>query len=614
VTAPARRLSAGAALLAFLLAGAALRLHRVREAPPGPWIDEALALRAARIASATSAPLLGTSPLQPPDAGFVNSWVTNLSLHGLSAIDRAAGGGIASVRAMSVLPALVLLAGIAALAAAAAAGRPFPLLLAAFLGGTSSWLLVTGRWGWNAVATSAVVVLAAALALLAASRRSAPLGAAAGALAGLAGWGYVAAWAILPLPPALWLLGRYRERGAAAGGAGDAAAFRRVATAGLVACGLVLAPLAAHYAAHPERALARTRELSAARDGTRSALAGLARNAAAYVRLFTFGGDPNERHGDPDRPVLPLAVTGLALVGAAAGLRRGGPERFLAAAAGLFLLASFLAVEENANAYRAVHAAPFLVVLAALGAERLVGLADGRGRPATAAVVMVVAVAGLTDAAAFLRWLASPRLEGAFGGPERALADAIRDDLDGHGPADVVLAPAAARNAFVVDALLARPGSGRPAIRLADGLGALRYRPSRDLLLAESAASARPVPAGSLAVATGGALPGFPGWRLLRVPAGAAAAAAAASLGALPLLPAPGRGGLLVAEEGLYTFSSRGGLEARLDGGVLFGEGRPAGGLTVRLSPGRHELVAQALRPGAELRVVGPDGFVLPVP
>lgn len=615
MTAAARRLATGAALLTLLLAGAALRLHRAREAPPGPWIDEALALRAARIVSATDAPLLGTSPLQPPDAGFVNSWLTNLSLHGLSAVDRAAGGGIASVRAMSILPALVLLAGIAALAGAAAGGRPLPLLLATFLGATSSWLLVTGRWGWNAVATSAVVVLAAVLALRAASRRSVPFGAAAGALAGLAAWGYVAAWALLPLPPALWLLGRLRERRAAANDAADAAAFRRVAAAGLVACVLVLAPLALHYAAHPDRALARTRELSAARDGTRSALTGLARNASAYARLFAFGGDPNERHGDPERPVLPLAVTGLALVGAAAGLRRGGPERFLASSAGLFLLASLLAVEESANAYRAVHAAPFLVVLAALGAERLVELAGpARRRIATAAVVGVVVVAGLTDAQAFLRWLGSPRLEGAFGGPERALSDAIRTDLDARGPADVVLAPGAARNAFVVDALLSRPGSGRPAIRLADGLDALRYRPSRDLLLAESAATARPAATEATLVAAGGALSGFTGWRLVRVPADAAATAAAAALDALPLLPAPGQGGLVVAEEGLYTFSSRGGVEARLDGSVLFDGVRPAGSLTVRLASGRHELVARALRPAAELRVTGPDGFVLPAP
>lgn len=308
-------------------------------------------------------------------------------------------------------------------------------------------------------------------------------------------------------------------------------------------------------------------------------------------------------------------MTGLALVGAGAGLRRGGPEGFLASAAGLFLLASFLAVEESANAYRAVHAAPFLVVLAALGAERLVELAGpARRRIATATVVAVVAVAGATDAHAFLRWLGSSRLEGAFGGPERALADAIRGDLNARGPADVVLAPRAARNAFVVDTLLALPGSGRPAIRLADGLDALRYRPARDVLYAESAATAPPGATGALLVATGGALPGFPGWRLVRIPAAAAAVSAAASLGALPLLPASGQGGLLVAEEGLYTFSSRGGLEARLDGSVLFDETRPAGRLTVRLARGRHELVVRTLRPGAELRVVGPDGFVLPAP
>jgi hypothetical protein len=67
-----------------------------------------------------------------------------------------------------------------------------------------------------------------------------------------------------------------------------------------------------------------------------------------------------------------------------------------------------------------------------------------------------------------------------------------------------------------------------------------------------------------------------------------------------------------VPEEGLYTFSSRGGIEARLNGGVLFGRSRPAGALTVRLGAGRHELVVVATAPGAVLRVTGPDGFVLP--
>ena len=619
MTPAVRRALVGAAVLALLALGAALRLHRWREAPPGPWIDEALALRAARVATSQGAPLLGTSPLQPPDAGFVNSWVTNLSLRGLSALDRLAGGGIASVRAMSILPSLVLLLGLVATAAVAARGRPLPLLVAAFLGATSSWLLVTGRWGWNAVATSAVVVLAAFLALLARQRGSDRLAAAAGGLAGLAAWGYVAAWALLPLPPALWLGAHLSERRARRAGEGDAAVApaRRLAGAGLAAYLVVLAPLLAHYAAHPERATARARELSAGREGGPSLLPALSRNAVAYARLFATGGDPNERHGDPGRPVLPLAVTGLALVGGAAGLRRPGPERLLAAAAGLFLVASLLAVEESANAYRAVHAAPFLILLAALGAGHLADLLGGRRRLAAGGLALVVGTAGLLDARAFLGWLSSPRLYGAFGGPERDLADAIRSELASRGAADVLLASGASRNAFVVEALLASPRSGRPAVRQASDPRALRYRPTRDLLFADAASPERaagPTALGGTRVASGGTLPGFSGWALWHLPAGPARRSADTALDAVPLLAAPGRGNLVVPDEGLYTFSSRGGLEARLDGALLFGARRPAGKVTTRLAPGRHELSVRVAAPGAALRVTGPDGFVLPTP
>ncbi len=81
-------------------------------APPGPWIDEALALRAARGAAASGATLAGTSPLQPPDAGFVNFWVTNAALRGHLGHRSGRRGGIASVRAISIGPALVLLVAI----------------------------------------------------------------------------------------------------------------------------------------------------------------------------------------------------------------------------------------------------------------------------------------------------------------------------------------------------------------------------------------------------------------------------------------------------------------------------------------------------------------------
>jgi hypothetical protein len=613
MTEAARRASLGASLLALLALGFALRLFRWSEAPPGPWIDEALALRAARSAAAEEAPLVGTTPLQPPDAGFVNSWITNLSLRGLSAVDRAAGGGIASVRAMSILPSLVLLLAIVALASEASGGRPFPVLVAGLLAATSSWLLVTGRWGWNAVATSACVTLAAWFALRAARTGSAWLGAVSGGLLGLSLWGYVAAWALVPLPP-LFLAAALLHRESSPAGRQRV----RVAAAGLGACLLAVAPLVLHYVEHPERALARTRELSAARDGASGVLPALARNALAYAKLFAVGGDPNERHGDPGRPVLPAAVTGLALAGAAGAIRRPGAARLLAPAAGLFLLAALLAREDSANAYRAVHAAPFLVVLAALGAERLVELLSPSRRPfATTALALVLAVSALVDTAGFLGWLSSPRLYGAFGGPERDLADAVSAEISSRGAADVLLAPAAARNAFVVDALLQPPRSAAPAIRQGTGLAELRYVPSRDVLFADAATSERsstPRVLGAVAIAAGGVLPGQPGWILWRVPAGHAAERARAYLDGFPRIPASGAGSFPVPREGLYTFASRGGLIVRLDGGVVFDASRPAGTLTARLAEGRHELTVQGLVPGAALRVTGPDGFVLPSP
>lgn len=615
MTESARRAAFGTALLALLALGVTLRLFQWREAPPGPWIDEALALRAARSAAATGAPLVGTTPLQPPDARFVNFWITNLALRGISAIDRGAGGGIASVRAISIGPSLLLLLGAAALAAQASMGRALPLLSACALLSTSSWLLSTGRWGWLAVMTSGLAVLAAAAALRAGHRFSRGWAVLSGGLFGLSVWGYPAAWALLPLP-FLVLAGAWRRDRAEATG-------RRllpVAVAGLAGWLLVTAPLAAHYAGHPERALARTRELSATRNGSSplSALTALSRNALSYAKLFVVGGDPNERHGDPERPVLPAAVTGLALAGAASGLRRRGAARFLAAIAGLLLVASLLAVEESANAFRTSLAAPFLIVLAALGAERLVeAVSRPRQAFAAAAISLVLAASALLDTAGFLGWLASPRLYGAFGGPERDLADAVSTELSTRGPADVLLSPAAARNAFVVDALLQRPSSASPAVRQAASLGELRAVPSRDLLFADAATEERSFPPralGGVPVAAGGVLPGQPGWVLWRVPAARAAERAHAFLERFPRIPASGKGSLVVPEEGLYTFSSRGGVEARLDGGVVFDTARPAGSRTARLAPGRHELAVVALAPGAALAVTGPDGFVLPSP
>ena len=452
-----------AVLVMSATAGVWLRTIHLETWPPGPWIDEAYALRAARLLP-EEAPLLGTSALTPPGEGFVNAWTPNLYLVFTNAVDRVAGGGIASFRALSVVPALVLLAGLFALAFEAARGRPFALGTTVALGASSMWLLTTGRWGWNAVATSALIVLATEAALVAARTASRAWAAAAGALAGLGVYGYAAGRLLVVAPVLVLAMGLPRR---------DTGGRRRTVLAGiaLAAAGAVALPLLAHLIRYPDRAFAREREISAFRGGVRPACVALAQNVADYAALFFLHGDANERHGDPARPIVPVAVSGLALVGAAFGLRRGGVERAVALPAALSLLGGLLSSETTgANAYRVSPAAPFLLVLAGLGADRLLaGLPESSRRRGAFTLAGLVAVSAALDTASFVRWAESPRTWGAFGGPERELADAL-SAVQAEGPRRVVLnLRTASRNAYVVEELLAPPGHrSAPVILFAD--------------------------------------------------------------------------------------------------------------------------------------------------
>lgn len=477
---------AGVAVVALAaLLGAALRLVRLSAWPPGPWIDEAYALRAARLLP-PDAPLFGTTALTPPGEGFVNAWTPNLYLHFARAVDAAAGGGLASFRALSVLPALALLAALLLLAAEAGRDRPFARGAAALLGATSMWLLTTGRWGWDAVATSALAAFATWAGLRANRTRSAALAVLAGACAGLGAYGYAAGRLFLAAP-AVVLAVSIAERS----GAGRPRA--RLAAIAFATEILVVLPLAAQLARHPERVFARERELSLLRHGGADAGLLLARNAADYAALFLWRGDANERHGDPARPVLPAAVSGLALAGAVWGAARGGPARALLLPVGIFLAGGLLASEDTgANAYRVSPMAPYVVVLAGLGADALRGALVPRLRNwGTAALAAIVAAAAVTDVAGFARWGASPRTWGAFGGPERELADAYRTASRGGPPARIVLDHrSAARSPYVVEELLAPAGSRRgPVVFFAD-LAAERVPLRETVLYADGGALA----------------------------------------------------------------------------------------------------------------------------
>lgn len=482
------RLAAGLGVAASVLLGASLRLFRWESIPPGPWIDEALALRAARsLAAEPSAPLFGTTPLLPPEAGFQNAWVPNLYLRAAAFVDEAAGGGMASHRALSIGPSLVLLAGLVLLGREAGRGRPEIVLAGIFLAATSMWLLTTARWGWNAVFSAGVLVLAAWAALVSDRRGALSWSLFAGALLGLSLYGYQAARLALAVPPVVLAVIWFRGRRDA-----DAAGRIRLAAGALLASLVVASPLFVEAARHPERVFARERQLSLFSGGRGAALPALARNLRDYGALFLVGGDSNERHGDPARPVLPAPVLGFALAGAGVAIARRGPERLLSLLTAFLLLGGLLAVgETGANAYRISTAAPFIVLLAACGLSALVTAVPTRHRRAAGlAALGLLLFSGFSETAAFLSWGASPRTWGAFGGPERELADAIARVRSAGDPELVLLAPGAARNADVVDVLLGRPGdAGRRSTRTVGPVDAsVLSRVSSPVLVADDGA------------------------------------------------------------------------------------------------------------------------------
>lgn len=579
-------------LAAALLLGTFLRVVRWDRWPAGPWSDEVYALRAARLSARDAgASIFGSSPLVPPDAGFVNAWVSHVYLAYAAIVDRLAGGGLLSLRALSIGPSILLLLAALLLAREVSAERKAALLTSALLLSTSMWLLTTGRWGWDAVATSALLALAALAGVLSrkhGSRGSLAAAIASGALLGLAQYGYVAARLALLVPVALLAMALLRK---------DRAGLRRLGALSL-ALAVVAAPLALHLLAHPDRALARASEVGVFSSGNagRSLLA----NAGDLTEMLLLRGDPNARHGDPARPVLPLLATSLSLVGLVSAVRRRDAAACeVALWAGALLLGGLLARTPGGNAYRISPAAPFLLILAGLGAATLLELLPERVKRTGAAVLGgALLVTAALEVRAFASWARSPLTFGAFGGPERELADAITRELT-RGPAEVILHPvAAARNPIVVEMLLSRPGDTRPAARVADLLGPLPYRfvPEADVLYAGGAA-----PAGAVEIARAPIRTGLPAWRLYRIPGSLARAEAERRLEGNWFPPS---GGSFRADEGgLYSFRSRGPFYLSMDGER---RGPFEGAVGLLLEKGLHDLTAEAER---EVHVVTPSGF-----
>ena len=606
------------ALLAVVSLGAALRVVKWREWPGGPWIDEVYFLRAARLVDSRSdAPLFGSTPLLPPDfAGHGNLYPSNVYLRVVSGIDRLAGGGIATLRAMSIAPALLLFLGSLLVAREATRHRSAAFLPAAALSATSIWFLTQGRWACDVVFTSALVTWSAGTALTAARTGSRPAAALSGVLLGLAQYGYVQSRLafLAPLAVAAYAAVRGRRE-----------LLRLAATVALAAV-LVAAPLFLHLLGNPDRATAHIEDISIFARTPARALAAFGANLEDYVSLFTHRGDLNPRHGDPTRPILLPGIAALFAVGLALAVRREGPERLLALMFGLFLAGALLARDtESANASRLSLSAPFVLTLAAVGGAELAARLGRFRRAGLAALWAVVLVSAAIDVGAFVRWASAPWNWGPFGVPERDLADAVSAERARNGPAELVLhAVTGARNVYLVDVVLGRPGDGaRHAVATSALEGPLPWThvPAGDVLYgaAPDEATSRAVAflGGRLVEARrypdAGSVPG-PTWALYRIPAENAGRAAEAALAGYPILPARAAGNLDVEGAGLFEFATGGGIRAALDGRPLFPLSPDGpGGVVVRLAKGAHELRWSRIDPRRSLTLRGPDGFVIPL-
>ena len=589
--------------LAALAAGLLLRLSAPTRLPEGPWIDEVSAIRAARtLAAAPAVDPFGTSPILPPEAGFAGAQESNLFLLLTRAVDRAAGGGMASVRALSLGPSAALFLAALLLAWEVGGGDRRTFAFAALLLSGSSWLLRVGRWGWFNLTTAALLVAALALALSAVRRRRLGPALAAGALLGLAQYGYLASRVGLAFAG-----GALAVAGAGLV-AGRARAEARVALAVFGTALLVSLPLFVHLVSEGEGSTERVRELAPA-GGAAALPRAVLGNAGGLADLFFGAGDPNPRHAEPGRPLVPLLV-GLAILAGAVGAVHGGGAPRVCALAGLAILSTNLLTKggpEAANSFRVVAAAAPLLVAAASAWDGLARLLERRlpraGAPLAAGFLVVISA---RDAAGFVRWGRSAETDRLFGAPERRLADRLRG-LGAGSDAEVLLASRAAdERTTYVELLLAPARSLSRGLRVEpSGLpipsprfGAL---PRADVLFVDLDTGECDRTASRVGGRAVAEVPEDAGRRplcVVRIGAERARAAAQAQLDRHPRLEPDGGGPVaeVVAEEdGLFR------LDVEGAGG--------AGSLFLRLAPGRYTS-AGLVPPGSRLvGIVGPDGF-----
>jgi 4-amino-4-deoxy-L-arabinose transferase-like glycosyltransferase len=424
--APGRR-STLAILIAVLTIGAALRVYRLDQAPPGLHQDEAsnawnawCLLKTGQDQAGERWPLFCTRAF--------GEYRSALFLYAILPFQAVGGLGVWTTRLPSVFCGLGAVA-LIAYVGARLFGRPVGLVAAAFLA-VSPWAIQQSRWGHEVVATPLLMLAPLALWLwarlpLSDDREEAPpsgpglhrslaltakpritRAALAGAAAGLACYGYPTVRIVLPLLLGLtviftartWLRLLRTPRGAAAVialGAGWSALF---------------GPLAWQHLAHPER-IGRRGEMT----GSWNPDEPLANRISAMARLYPahyesgflfLEGDRNPVRSLPERGQLPLYLLPLLLAGAVVLART--VDRSRAARVLLIWLLVWPAADCFADfgaphALRSLPGLPALMLLGALGAVRAGAWIGRRSRLALAAAATLMGAAVIHSTIQFAR-------------------------------------------------------------------------------------------------------------------------------------------------------------------------------------------------------------------
>lgn len=369
-------------LLILALAGA-LRLYDLPRTPPGLYPDEAMN---------------GNNALEALRTGnFRVYYPENNGREGLMIVIQALSLALFGVREPWVLRVPSALIGVATVAGVFVLARelisPSVGCLAAFLLATSTWHIHFSRTGFRAILAPLLAVWTVSLLLIAlrrvhAAARWGGVAAGAGVVCGLGFYSYIG-YRIMPVLLLLVLFCYRRTTG-----------VRRVAGVCVAATVVVALPIGVYFATHPEEFVGRTSEVSVFAD--ERPLSAFADNAVRTVAMLFSQGDANWRHNHADRAQLFLPVAGAFTVGVGlllTTLAQGGPARVPTVLLGWLLLAVLpvaLSSEGIPHALRSILMLPPVMIIGALGVDRLWTLAAPRLRASVRVVVIVGCCAGLT--------------------------------------------------------------------------------------------------------------------------------------------------------------------------------------------------------------------------